>query len=364
MKKWIVVLLILSIIVYVFYMRYTHEVFFNKLTQNQDYFEEVEFQKGFLVSQASFILKNKSYPKIRLQARLKLYNHPFSKQGIKGELRSDYGVFKKDLLARFSIDKIEDDNVVVFLEFENINLEDQGGNTTLNGAKAQVLLNKNLEVKNIKIHFKNMVFSQFYTQFSLENLNYVQDFDIFQKWYEFDLLNPGKQEISFDHLSFNHNKINSFHSQNDLKIKQNSLDIKIQGRSNEIDIYLKDLLDQNLNFEKSRFNIRIYKDLEFDILHFFEKNLEFKIEDLDFEKNNQKIKTQGDIKIKNKTYEAKLQISTLNKPDDIFPWTKSYGGINQYFVKQNHAFVLHVLYDNKARLKLNGKEFSNKGKDK
>ncbi|EHT5379615.1 hypothetical protein KYA13_000749, partial [Campylobacter jejuni] len=50
-----------------------------------------------------------------------------------------------------------------------------------------------------------------------------------------------------------------------------------------------------------------------------------------------------------------------DEPDEIFPWTKDYGGLNQYFLKENNNFFLNLSYDNLAnpQLKINGSEFSN-----
>ncbi|HHS6597900.1 TPA: hypothetical protein ACTN52_001362 [Campylobacter jejuni] len=63
----------------------------------------------------------------------------------------------------------------------------------------------------------------------------------------------------------------------------------------------------------------------------------------------------------NNSYQAKLQVISSDEPDEIFPWTKDYGGLNQYFLKENNNFFLNLSYDSLAnpQLKINGSEFSN-----
>ncbi|EDP6223509.1 hypothetical protein FW065_04795, partial [Campylobacter jejuni] len=91
-----------------------------------------------------------------------------------------------------------------------------------------------------------------------------------------------------------------------------------------------------------------------------QKNLDLTIQNLILEKNKQNISLQGNLNINN-SYQAKLQVISSDEPDEIFPWTKDYGGLNQYFLKENNNFFLNLSYDSLAnpQLKINGSEFSN-----
>ncbi|EPA2463904.1 hypothetical protein ACQ1KB_002326, partial [Campylobacter jejuni] len=161
----------------------------------------------------------------------------------------------------------------------------------INGGYIEVLMNKNLEIKNMKIHFDMINFSQFYTKFVLQNLNYEQFFNNPVQFYELNLFSDSQQEINFDYLVLDNNKINSFYSKNQVNFNEenSAVNLNIQGKSNEID--LKSLLGQNLNFDKTKFNITINKffNSNFNISHFIQKNLDLKIQNLILEKNKQNI---------------------------------------------------------------------------
>lgn len=371
MKKWIFIVFcfILGFIIHIFYIGYTNELLFNKFIKNSnpDYtITDIYFKKGFLTSKGSFTL-NHSHTQLSTKINLKFNNYFFLNKIIKGNFTNPFDfldeVLKNNKLGTFTL-KLHDNNSKIFLNIKDINLSNEGGDTIINGGYTEALMNKNLEIKNIKIHFDMINFSQFYTKFVLQNLNYEQFFNNPVQFYELNLFSDSQQEINFDYLVLDNNKINSFYSKNQVNFNEenSTINLNIQGKSNEIDIDLKSLLGQNLNFDKTKFNITINKFLysNFNISHFIQKNLDLKIQNLILEKNKQNISLQGNLNINN-SYQAKLQVISSDEPDEIFPWTKDYGGLNQYFLKENNNFFLNLSYDSLAnpQLKINGSEFSN-----
>ncbi|ECL3199450.1 TPA: hypothetical protein R4O95_001118 [Campylobacter jejuni] len=371
MKKWIFIVFcfILGFIIHIFYIGYTNELLFNKFIKNSnpDYtITDIYFKKGFLTSKGSFTL-NHSHTQLSTKINLKFNNYFFLNKIIKGNFTNPFDfldeVLKNNKLGTFTL-KLHDNNSKIFLNIKDINLSNEGGDTIINGGYIEALMNKNLEIKNIKIHFDMINFSQFYTKFVLQNLNYEQFFNNPVQFYELNLFSDSQQEINFDYLVLDNNKINSFYSKNQVNFNEENsvVNLNIQGKSNEIDIDLKSLLGQNLNFDKTKFNITINKFLNsnFNISHFIQKNLDLKIQNLILEKNKQNISLQGNLNINN-SYQAKLQVISSDEPDEIFPWTKDYGGLNQYFLKENNNFFLNLSYDSLAnpQLKINGSEFSN-----
>ncbi|EIX2741744.1 hypothetical protein MKH46_000970 [Campylobacter jejuni] len=371
MKKWIFIVFcfILGFIIHIFYIGYTNELLFNKFIKNSnpDYtITDIYFKKGFLTSKGSFTL-NHSHTQLSTKINLKFNNYFFLNKIIKGNFTNPFDfldeVLKNNKLGTFTL-KLHDNNSKIFLSIKDINLSNEGGDTIINGGYIEALMNKNLEIKNIKIHFDMINFSQFYTKFVLQNLNYEQFFNNPVQFYELNLFSNSQQEINFNYLMLDNNKINSFYSKNQVNFNEenSTINLNIQGKSNEIDIDLKSLLGQNLNFDKTKFNITINKFLysNFNISHFIQKNLDLEIQNLVLEKNKQNISLQGNLNINN-SYQAKLQVISSDEPDEIFPWTKDYGGLNQYFLKENNNFFLNLSYDNLAnpQLKINGSEFSN-----
>ncbi|HEF8474988.1 TPA: hypothetical protein SBF11_000711 [Campylobacter jejuni] len=371
MKKWIFIVFcfILGFIIHIFYIGYTNELLFNKFIKNSnpDYtITDIYFKKGFLTSKGSFTL-NHSHTQLSTKINLKFNNYFFLNKIIKGNFTNPFDfldeVLKNNKLGTFTL-KLHDNNSKIFLNIKDINLSNEGGDTIINGGYIEALMNKNLEIKNIKIHFDMINFSQFYTKFVLQNLNYEQFFNNPVQFYELNLFSNSQQEINFNYLMLDNNKINSFYSKNQVNFNEenSTINLNIQGKSNEIDIDLKSLLGQNLNFDKTKFNITISKFLysNFNISHFIQKNLDLEIQNLVLEKNKQNISLQGNLNINN-SYQAKLQVISSDEPDEIFPWTKDYGGLNQYFLKENNNFFLNLSYDNLAnpQLKINGSEFSN-----
>lgn len=371
MKKWIFIVFcfILGFIIHIFYIGYTNELLFNKFIKNSnpDYtITDIYFKKGFLTSKGSFTL-NHSHTQLSTKINLKFNNYFFLNKIIKGNFTNPFDfldeVLKNNKLGTFTL-KLHDNNSKIFLNIKDINLSNEGGDTIINGGYIEALMNKNLEIKNIKIHFDMINFSQFYTKFVLQNLNYEQFFNNPVQFYELNLFSNSQQEINFNYLKLDNNKINSFYSKNQVNFNEenSTINLNIQGKSNEIDIDLKSLLGQNLNFDKTKFNITINKFLysNFNISHFIQKNLDLEIQNLVLEKNKQNISLQGNLNINN-SYQAKLQVISSDEPDEIFPWTKDYGGLNQYFLKENNNFFLNLSYDNLAnpQLKINGSEFSN-----
>ncbi|ECQ4158559.1 hypothetical protein FY820_07615 [Campylobacter jejuni] len=371
MKKWIFIVFcfILGFIIHIFYIGYTNELLFNKFIKNSnpDYtITDIYFKKGFLTSKGSFTL-NHSHTQLSTKINLKFNNYFFLNKIIKGNFTNPFDfldeVLKNNKLGTFTL-KLHDNNSKIFLNIKDINLSNEGGDTIINGGYIEALMNKNLEIKNIKIHFDMINFSQFYTKFVLQNLNYEQLFNNPVQFYELNLFSNSQQEINFNYLMLDNNKINSFYSKNQVNFNEenSTINLNIQGKSNEIDIDLKSLLGQNLNFDKTKFNITINKFLysNFNISHFIQKNLDLEIQNLVLEKNKQNISLQGNLNINN-SYQAKLQVISSDEPDEIFPWTKDYGGLNQYFLKENNNFFLNLSYDNLAnpQLKINGSEFSN-----
>lgn len=371
MKKWIFIVFcfILGFIIHIFYIGYTNELLFNKFIKNSnpDYtITDIYFKKGFLTSKGSFTL-NHSHTQLSTKINLKFNNYFFLNKIIKGNFTNPFDfldeVLKNNKLGTFTL-KLHDNNSKIFLNIKDINLSNEGGDTIINGGYTEALMNKNLEIKNIKIHFDMINFSQFYTKFVLLNLNYEQFFNNPVQFYELNLFSDSQQQINFDYLVLDNNKINSFYSKNQVNFNEenSTINLNIQGKSNEIDIDLKSLLGQNLNFDKTKFNITINKFLysNFNISHFIQKNLDLEIQNLVLEKNKQNISLQGNLNINN-SYQAKLQVISSDEPDEIFPWTKDYGGLNQYFLKENNNFFLNLSYDSLAnpQLKINGSEFSN-----
>ncbi|EPS1195267.1 hypothetical protein [Campylobacter jejuni] len=371
MKKWIFIVFcfILGFIIHIFYIGYTNELLFNKFIKNSnpDYtITDIYFKKGFLTSKGSFTL-NHSHTQLSTKINLKFNNYFFLNKIIKGNFTNPFDfldeVLKNNKLGTFTL-KLHDNNSKIFLNIKDINLSNEGGDTIINGGYIEALMNKNLEIKNIKIHFDMINFSQFYTKFVLQNLNYEQFFNNPVQFYELNLFSNSQQEINFNYLMLDNNKINSFYSKNQVNFNEenSTINLNIQGKSNEIDIDLKSLLGQNLNFDKTKFNITINKFLysNFNISHFIQKNLDLEIQNLVLEKNKQNISLQGNLNINN-SYQAKLQVISSDEPDEIFPWTKDCGGLNQYFLKENNNFFLNLSYDNLAnpQLKINGSEFSN-----
>ncbi|EJB5528404.1 hypothetical protein MT093_001583 [Campylobacter jejuni] len=371
MKKWIFIVFcfILGFIIHIFYIGYTNELLFNKFIKNSDpdyTITDIYFKKGFLTSKGSFTL-NHSHTQLSTKINLKFNNYFFLNKIIKGNFTNPFDfldeVLKNNKLGTFTL-KLHDNNSKIFLNIKDINLSNEGGDTIINGGYIEALMNKNLEIKNIKIHFDMINFSQFYTKFVLQNLNYEQFFNNPVQFYELNLFSNSQQEINFNYLMLDNNKINSFYSKNQVNFNEenSTINLNIQGKSNEIDIDLKSLLGQNLNFDKTKFNITINKFLysNFNISHFIQKNLDLEIQNLVLEKNKQNISLQGNLNINN-SYQAKLQVISSDEPDEIFPWTKDYGGLNQYFLKENNNFFLNLSYDNLAnpQLKINGSEFSN-----
>lgn len=371
MKKWIFIVFcfILGFIIHIFYIGYTNELLFNKFIKNSnpDYtITDIYFKKGFLTSKGSFTL-NHSHTQLSTKINLKFNNYFFLNKIIKGNFTNPFDfldeVLKNNKLGTFTL-KLHDNNSKIFLNIKDINLSNEGGDIIINGGYIEALMNKNLEIKNIKIHFDMINFSQFYTKFVLQNLNYEQFFNNPVQFYELNLFSNSQQQINFNYLMLDNNKINSFYSKNQVNFNEenSTINLNIQGKSNEIDIDLKSLLGQNLNFDKTKFNITINKFLysNFNISHFIQKNLDLEIQNLVLEKNKQNISLQGNLNINN-SYQAKLQVISSDEPDEIFPWTKDYGGLNQYFLKENNNFFLNLSYDNLAnpQLKINGSEFSN-----
>ncbi|HEB7568340.1 TPA: hypothetical protein ACTOCS_001419 [Campylobacter jejuni] len=371
MKKWIFIVFcfILGFIIHIFYIGYTNELLFNKFIKNSnpDYtITDIYFKKGFLTSKGSFTL-NHSHTQLSTKINLKFNNYFFLNKIIKGNFTNPFDfldeVLKNNKLGTFTL-KLHDNNSKIFLNIKDINLSNEGGDTIINGGYIEALMNKNLEIKNIKIHFDMINFSQFYTKFVLQNLNYEQFFNNPVQFYELNLFSNSQQQINFNYLMLDNNKINSFYSKNQVNFNEenSTINLNIQGKSNEIDIDLKSLLGQNLNFDKTKFNITINKFLysNFNISHFIQKNLDLEIQNLVLEKNKQNISLQGNLNINN-SYQAKLQVISSDEPDEIFPWTKDYGGLNQYFLKENNNFFLNLSYDNLAnpQLKINGSKFSN-----
>ncbi|EDP8137577.1 hypothetical protein GTI52_05850, partial [Campylobacter jejuni] len=282
MKKWIFIVFcfILGFIIHIFYIGYTNELLFNKFIKNSnpDYtITDIYFKKGFLTSKGSFTL-NHSHTQLSTKINLKFNNYFFLNKIIKGNFTNPFDfldeALKNNKLGTFTL-KLHDNNSKIFLNIKDINLSNEGGDTIINGGYIEALMNKNLEIKNIKIHFDMIDFSQFYTKFVLQNLNYEQFFNNPVQFYELNLFSDSQQEINFDYLVLDNNKINSFYSKNQVNFNEenSTINLNIQGKSNEINIDLKSLLGQNLNFDKTKFNITINKFLNsnFNISHFIQK---------------------------------------------------------------------------------------------
>ncbi len=360
----IIIFLILSFTIHAIYMGHFNENFFKELSKNDNknyQITDIQFHKGFLNSHGQFTVKN-DYLKFSTQVNLKLNNSFFTADIVEGNLSSPFDFL--DQFASFVI-KSNNNDKKLLLNIKDINLSDKGGDTIIDGGKIEATINKNLKIKNVKIFFENVNFSQFYTRFILKNLHYEQTFKNPTNLYGLNFLTDSGQELSFDYFEFNSNKISFFQSKNQLQFNQNNsfFNLHVQGKSNEIDINLKNLFAQNLNFEKANFDFNFKKSLDKinNFFQFFQEDLVLKIHDLNLEKNNQIINTKGQFNIDGNKYQAKLQILTSKEPDGIFTWAKNYGGLNQYFFKEDDNFILNLTYDSSTnpQLKINGNEFSN-----
>ncbi|EAL0420010.1 hypothetical protein CGP33_08630, partial [Campylobacter coli] len=78
-------------------------------------------------------------------------------------------------------------------------------------------------------------------------------------------------------------------------------------------------------------------------------------------KDNQDINIKGNIFLSMQSHKARIQISSLKSPDEIFTWGQFFGGLNQYFIKNEEGmFIMDLHYDSdaKTQLKINGNEFT------
>ncbi|HDZ5190763.1 TPA: hypothetical protein RTH99_001689, partial [Campylobacter jejuni] len=121
--------------------------------------------------------------------------------------------------------------------------------TIINGGYIEALMNKNLEIKNIKIHFDMINFSQFYTKFVLQNLNYEQFFNNPVQFYELNLFSKSQQQINFDYLVLDNNKINSFYSKNLVNFNEENFTSKIENFKESFRTFIDELYKEKFSPE-------------------------------------------------------------------------------------------------------------------
>ncbi|EIQ8883861.1 hypothetical protein LV537_001612, partial [Campylobacter coli] len=150
MKKLFAIpaIILLCFIMQIFYMRYVNESFFYNLIQTQSpYYEikNVNFHKGFLNSKASFTLEDKYNLDLALNFDLNFNNNYFAKSIAQGKLSNPFKLLDDKLqnkaLAWFDIQSLQND-INISVQFQDINLSNEGGNALLENALAEILLDK------------------------------------------------------------------------------------------------------------------------------------------------------------------------------------------------------------------------------
>ncbi|MBZ7964990.1 MULTISPECIES: DUF945 domain-containing protein [Campylobacter] len=374
MKKWLIIPIIIGFvfIIHIFYMGYINENILNNLTNNKNSHYEItdlNFKKGFLHSKADFIIKDKFNLNFETKISIIFNNNYFSKYIAQGNLSNPFYFLDQYLkdkeLANFIITS-EQKGFNLRLKFQDINLSNEGGDTLLKNASISILTNKNMQAKDICFKVDEAQFAQFYSKLSMQNFNYKQHFN--HPVPLSDLLQPkeGVEELQFHSFAFNNNKIASFYSKNTFHFQgKDKLKVHFQGKADDIVLDMNSKLYQNLNFDKIDFDI-IWDEIarnsydKFDINFIAKEGLKFDIIDLTLYKDNQNIDIDGNVFISDKNDKANIQISSTEEPDKLFSWGQFFGGLNQYFIKNNDLFIMNLSYDNLSnpQLKINDNQFS------
>ncbi|MBZ7955994.1 hypothetical protein [Campylobacter molothri] len=373
MKKWMIIPVLIGFffVIHIFYMGYTNENILNNLINNKNSNYKIinlNFKKGFLRSEANFTIKDSMGLNFITEVNVVFNNNYFSKYIAQGDLSNPFYFLDQHLknkkLASFILtSKQKDFNLR--LQFQDINLSNEGGDTLLKNAFISILIDKNMQVKNIYFNIDEAQFTQFYSKLSIQDFNYKQHFN--HPIPLNDLLQPkeGVEELQFHSFVFNNNKIASFYSKNTFHFQdKNKLKIHFQGKACDIVLDMNSKLYQNLNFDKVDFDI-IWNEIakysynKFDLHSLIKEGLKLDIINLTFYKDKQNIDINGNI-ILGKNNKANIQISSTEEPDKIFTWGQFFGGLNQYFIKNSDLFIMNLFYDSLSnpQLKINGNQFS------
>ncbi|MGH2268138.1 hypothetical protein [Campylobacter taeniopygiae] len=374
MKKWLIIPIIIGFlfIIHIFYMGYINENILNNFVNNKNSNYEItdlNFKKGFLHSKAIFIIKDKLDLNFSTKINVIFNNNYFSKYVAQGNLSNPFYFLDQYLkdkeLANFTLTS-EQKGFNLRFKFQDINLSNEGGDALLKNTSVSILTNKNMQAKHICLNIDKARFAQFYSKLSMRDFNYKKHFN-----YPVplgDLLQPkeGIEELQFHSFAFNNNKIASFYSRNIFHFQgKNKLKIHFQGKANDIVLDMNSKFYQNLNFDKVDFDI-IWDDItknsynKFNINSFAKKGLKLDIIDLALYKDNKKIDIDGNAFISDQNDKASIQISSTEEPDKIFAWGQFFGGLNQYFIRNNDLFIMNLSYDSLSnpQLKINSNQFS------
>ncbi|MBZ7944215.1 hypothetical protein H2269_06430 [Campylobacter sp. RM13744] len=373
MKKWLIIPVLIGFffVIHIFYMGYANENILNNLVNNKNSNYKIinlNFKKGFLRSEANFTIKDSVGLNFTTEVNVVFNNNYFSKYIAQGDLSNPFYFLDQHLknkkLASFILtSKQKDFNLR--LQFQDINLSNEGGDTLLKNASISILIDKNMQVKNIYFNIDKAQFTQFYSKLSMQDFNYKQHFN--HPIPLNDLLQPkeGVEELQFHSFVFNNNKIASFYSKNTFHFQdKNKLKIHFQGKACDIVLDMNSKLYRNLNFDKVDFDI-IWNEIakysynKFDLDSLIKEGLKLDIINLTFYKDKQNIDINGNI-ILGKNNKANIQISSTEEPDKIFTWGQFFGGLNQYFIKNSDLFIMNLFYDSLSnpQLKINGNQFS------
>ncbi|TKX30764.1 hypothetical protein [Campylobacter aviculae] len=372
MKKLLIIPFIIAFcfITQIFYTGYVNERIFNQLIKNQNFDYKIEdfiFQKGFLYSKANFTIKDKRNLGFSSQVDLIFNNNYFANCIAQGTISNPFKFLAKGLknqqLAQFTI-KPDQNNFNLLIQFQDINLSDEGGDTLLKNASMQIAMDQDMKATNIHLSIGKVQFSQFYTKFSMQNFNYKQNFNHPIPLSNIMQIKESIEEISFNSFVLNNNKISSFYSKNILHFNdENNLRIHFRGKANNILIDASSKLYQNVDFDQIDFDIILdkiakYSYNKFDFSALFKDGLNLQIIDLKITKDKQNIDIDGNTFISEKNNKASIQIFSTEEPDKIFSWGQFFGGLNQYFIKNDNGFMMNFSYDNNAtpQLKINGNQ--------
>ncbi|EAH8149158.1 hypothetical protein ES762_06145 [Campylobacter coli] len=375
MKKLFAIpaIILLCFIMQIFYMRYVNESFFYNLIQTQSpYYEikNVNFHKGFLNSKASFTLEDKYNLDLVLKFDLNFNNNYFAKFIAQGKLDNPFKLLDDKLqnkeLAWFDIQSIQND-INISVQFQDINLSNEGGNALLENALAEILLDKEeLKIKNIHLKIDQVDFSQFYAKLYLKNLDYKQKFNKPISFAKLIQLNESTEELKIDFCAINDNTFSSFYSKNTIYLEDDNQTLKMhsQGKANNLSIDFTSLIYQNIHFDQVHFDLiwnQKQSDYKFIPYNLSGEEINLQIQNITLKKENQDIKIKGNILLSKQDNKADIQISSPKSPDEIFAWGQFFGGLNQYFTKNEEGmFIMDLQYDNnsKFQLKINGNEFT------
>lgn len=356
-------------------MGHINESFFYNLTQTQNPYYEIKninFHKGFLNSKADFTIEDKYNLGLISKLDFKFNNNYFSKFIAQGKLSNPFKLLDDKLqnkeLAWFKIQSIQND-LNVSIQFQDINLSNEGGNALWENVLTEILLDKeDLKIKAIYSKIGQVDFSQFYANFYLKNLDHQQKFEKPISFSNLIQFNESVEEFKFDFCEINNHTISSFYNKNIIYFDDDNQTLKMhsQGKANNLNIDLTSQIYQSIDFDQINFDL-IYSqkkpDISDDKLIFKPSNeeLNLQIQNITLKKDNQDINIKGNIFLSMQSHKAHIQISSLKSPDEIFTWGQFFGGLNQYFIKNEEGmFIMDLHYDSdtKTQLKINGNEFT------